>query len=168
MTFASRTGYTAGVAEAIGKTLNESGVQAEILPMREVKDLVPYSAFIIGSAIQGAKWLPEAIRFITSNKRIFEEKPCAMFTVCMTLAMKGGEKYRDGIAEWVKPVRSVLKPLHEEIFAGGLDIRKLPSLSDRLRFRLSVLFGVWREGDHRDWEAIEKWAKELKPLLIEK
>jgi hypothetical protein len=30
---------------------------------------------------------------------------------------------------------------------------------------MSVLFGVWKEGDHRDWNAIQKWALELKPLL---
>jgi hypothetical protein len=51
------------------------------------------------------------------------------------------------------------------LFAGGLDIRKVPTLKDRIGFRLSVLFGVWKEGDQRDWNAIRKWATELKPLL---
>jgi hypothetical protein len=46
-----------------------------------------------------------------------------------------------------------------------LDISKIPSFSDRLKFRLSVLFGAWKEGDHRDWDAIGEWARELKPLL---
>jgi hypothetical protein len=31
---------------------------------------------------------------------------------------------------------------------------------------LSVLFGVWKEGDHRDWEAIRTWAESLRPKLI--
>jgi hypothetical protein len=31
---------------------------------------------------------------------------------------------------------------------------------------MSVLFGVWKEGDHRDWNAIRQWAAELKPLLV--
>jgi hypothetical protein len=35
-----------------------------------------------------------------------------------------------------------------------------------MKFRLSVLFGVWKEGDHRDWNAINNWALELKPLLL--
>jgi menaquinone-dependent protoporphyrinogen IX oxidase len=32
-------------------------------------------------------------------------------------------------------------------------------------FRLSVLFGVWKEGDHRDWNAIRTWAENLRILL---
>jgi hypothetical protein len=40
-----------------------------------------------------------------------------------------------------------------------------PSSADRLKFRLSVLFGVWKEGDHRDWNAIRAWAESVRPLL---
>ena len=49
----------------------------------------------------------------------------------------------------------------EGLFAGVLDISKVPSPSDRLKFRLSVLFGVWKEGDHRDWNAIRSWTESL-------
>jgi hypothetical protein len=51
------------------------------------------------------------------------------------------------------------------LFAGVLDISKVPTFKDRLMFRLSVLFGVWTEGDHRDWNAIRAWAESLRPLL---
>jgi menaquinone-dependent protoporphyrinogen oxidase len=51
VTYASRFGSTAGVAEAVGKTLAESGVQVDVIPMREVKDLSPYQAVIAGSSI---------------------------------------------------------------------------------------------------------------------
>jgi hypothetical protein len=51
------------------------------------------------------------------------------------------------------------------MFAGMLDIRKIPSFGDRLKFRLSVLFGAWSEGDHRDWNAIREWASLLHPKL---
>ena len=42
------------------------------------------------------------------------------------------------------------------------------TFSDRLKFRLSVAFGVWKEGDHRDWNAIRAWAQSLYPLLAPK
>jgi hypothetical protein len=58
-----------------------------------------------------------------------------------------------------------VRPVSEGLFAGGLPSRKSTSFSDRSKFHLSVLFGVWKEGDHRDWDAIRKWAVELKPLL---
>jgi hypothetical protein len=56
----------------------------------------------------------------------------------------------------------------EGLFAGMLSISKIPSFSDRLKFRLSALFGVWKEGDHRDWKAIQTWAEGLPPLLNQK
>jgi len=90
-----------------------------------------------------------------------------MFSVCMTLAMRDGEKYRPQVAEWLRPVRNQVPPVSEGIFAGILDISKIPSLSDRLKFRLSVAFGVWSEGDHRDWEAINAWADAIYPLLLQ-
>jgi hypothetical protein len=32
--------------------------------------------------------------------------------------------------------------------------------------RLAVAFGIFPRGDHRDWNAILTWAKELSPILI--
>ncbi|MCC7207558.1 MAG: hypothetical protein IT323_09635 [Anaerolineae bacterium] len=80
------------------------------------------------------------------------------------MAMKGGA-YRDAVAEWIQPVRTLAKPISEGYFAGVLDIKKIPSIADRLKFRISVMTGVWSEGDHRDWNAIRDWAAALKPLL---
>ena len=65
------------------------------------------------------------------------------------------------MAEWLAPVR----PISEGLFPGLLDISRVPSLGDKLKFRLSVVFGVWLEGDHRDWNAIHAWAESLRPLL---
>jgi hypothetical protein len=36
-----------------------------------------------------------------------------------------------------------------------------------LKFRMSVMFGIWKEGDHRDWNAIRTWAESLHPLLLQ-
>jgi menaquinone-dependent protoporphyrinogen oxidase len=168
VTYATCTGYTTGVAEAIGKTLSEEGFSVEILPMQEVGDLSPYQAVVVGSAIQAKKWLPEAMHFIQKNRAALNQKPCAVFLVCMTLAMPNGEKYRGFVSDFLEPVRRVVRPVSEGLFAGGLDIRKVPSFGDRLKFRLSVLFGVWKEGDHRDWNLIREWATSLNPLLLTK
>lgn len=84
----------------------------------------------------------------------------------MTLALKNGEQYRGHVATRLDPVSALVRPVSKGLFAGGLDISKIPSFGDRLKFHLSVLFGVWKEGDHRDWNAIRQWAMELKPLLV--
>ncbi|HUW93942.1 MAG TPA: hypothetical protein VMV74_12310 [Bacteroidales bacterium] len=33
-----------------------------------------------------------------------------------------------------------------------------PGSGGKLKFRLNILFGVWQEGDFRNWHEIEKWA----------
>lgn len=165
VTYASNTGWTVGVAEAIGKKLAESFQHVDVLPMKEVKDLSTYDAVVAGSAINSNLWLPEALQFLRQNQSILAQKPLATFLVCMTLAMKNGETYRPHVSTWLDPVRAMVKPVSEGLFAGGLDIGKIPSFSDRLKFRLSTLFGFWKEGDHRDWNAINTWASQLTPLL---
>ncbi|MBN2149242.1 MAG: flavodoxin domain-containing protein [Anaerolineales bacterium] len=165
VTYASRFGATAGVAEAIGKTLIELGAQVDVLPMEAVTDISPYQAVVAGSAINGGAWLPEAMQFVQAHQAEMRQRPFAAFLVCMTLAMKNADQYRSHVSAWLDPVRAVVRPVSEGQFSGVLDIAKIPSFSDRLKFRLSVLFGVWKEGDHRDWNAIHAWAATLKPLL---
>ena len=165
VTYASRLGSTAGVAEAIGKTLTDNGAEVEVRRMEEVTDLTPYHAVVAGSAIRGNQWLPEAMQFIQKHQAALRQKPFAAFLVCMTLAMKNGEKYRPHVATFLDPVRALVRPVSEGLFAGVLNIGKVESFSNRLKFRISVLFGVWQEGDHRDWNAIREWAAGLGPLL---
>ncbi len=118
-----------------------------------------------GSAIQGKQWLPEAIEFIRANRAELSHKPFAAFLVCMILAMRNGESYRPFVTEFLAPVRALVRPVSEGLFAGRLDISKVPTLRDRLMFRLGVLFGVWQEGDRRDWSAIRAWAEALRQHL---
>jgi len=161
VTYATRTGSTVGVAEAIAKTLLEHDLEVDVIPMQDVMDLASCQTVVAGSAIQNRGWLPEAVQFVQAHRDELNQKTFAMFAVCMTLAMKNGEKYRPQISEWLAPVRRLVHSVSEGIFAGVLDIGKIPSFGDRLKFRLSVLFGVWSEGDHRNWDAIYAWADNL-------
>jgi menaquinone-dependent protoporphyrinogen oxidase len=163
--YASQTGSTAGVAEAIGKTLSDGGALVDVLPMKDVKDLTPYQAIVAGSAIHDKRWLPEAMKFVQTHRATLAQKSFAAFLVCMTLAISEG-KYKDFVVEFMQPVRALVRPVSEGYFAGMLDISKVPSLSDKLKFRVSVMTGVWSEGDHRDWNAIRAWAESIRPLLL--
>jgi menaquinone-dependent protoporphyrinogen oxidase len=163
--YASRLGSTARIAEVIGQSLTYSDAVVEVRPVKEVTDLSPYCAVVVGSAIHAGGWLPEAMQFLQTHRAALTQKPCATFLVCMTLAMRNGQ-YLEHVATWMEPVRALVKPVSEGLFAGVLDIRKMPSFSDRLKFRLSVALGVWAEGDHRDWDAIRAWAERIYPLLI--
>lgn len=168
VTYASRTGSTVGVAKAIGEALAGGGATIEVMPMSDVNDLTPYTAVVAGSGIQGAKWLPEAIQFVEAHRAELARRPFAAFLVCMTMAMPGANaKYREHVQAMLAPVRELVRPVSEGLFAGALDTKQIKSLRDRLLFRASVLMGVWKEGDHRDWAAIHAWAESLRPMFAE-
>jgi menaquinone-dependent protoporphyrinogen oxidase len=163
--YASRTGSTAEVAQAIGKTLSENNAHVDILPMQDVKDLDLYQAVILGSAIRKSKWLPEAVQFVRAHQEALRHKPLAMFTVCITIAMSNSEQYRAAVSGWTAPVRALIRPLSEGLFAGMLNFDKLPFNLDTLKLRATVAAGIFPRGDHRDWNAIRAWAESLKPML---
>lgn len=165
VTYASRAGSTASIAEAIGKSLAEAGAQVDVMPMQDVNDLTPYRAVVAGSAIRGARWLPEAVQFVRAHQSVLRHKPFAMFTVCITLAMSNSEQYRRAVAEWVSPVRALVRPLSEGLFAGMLDFNKLPVSWETLKLRATVALGIFPRGDRRDWNAVHAWAESLKPVF---
>jgi menaquinone-dependent protoporphyrinogen oxidase len=165
VTYATRTGSTAEVAQAIGKTLSENGKQVDVIPMADVKNLDGYDAVVAGSAIRKSRWLPEAMQFIETHQATLAQKPLAEFTVCITLAMANTTQYRSVVTNWVEPVRSLVKPQSEGFFAGRLDFSKLPVNLDTVLLRLSVALHIFPSGDRRDWDAVRTWAESLRPLL---
>jgi len=122
---------------------------------------------VAGSAIRGGKWLPEAMQFIQTHRATLAQKPFAAFLVCITLAMPSADKYRQGVATWLEPVRALVKPVSESLFAGALDFSKLPLTLNTLLMRAAVAFGIFPQGDHRDWNAIRAWAESIRPLLLQ-
>ncbi len=167
ITYASRAGSTAEIAEAIGKTLSQGGTQVEVLPMQDVKDLSVYGAVVAGSAMRSSKWLPEAMQFITTHRAVLSQRPFATFTVCITLAMSNSDQYRQAVTAWIQPVRALVKPVSEGLFAGMLDFNKLPLNWDTLKLRAVVALGIFPKDDRRDWNAIGKWADSIYPLLLQ-
>ncbi len=168
ITYATRSGSTAGVADEIARILAKGGLPVEVRPMKEVKDLSPYCAVVAGSAIQGQKWLPEAMKFLRENRAELAQKPFAAFLVCITLSMKDAGQWRDGVSSWMAPVREIVAPVSEGLFAGTLDFKKIPFSLNALFMRIPVLLKIWQVGDHRDWPAIQAWAEHTRPLLINK
>lgn len=77
--YASKTGSTSGVADALGKQLAAGGAAVDVRQMKEVKDLSPYRAAVVGSAINGGKWLPEAMEFVQANQSQLNKMPTAIF-----------------------------------------------------------------------------------------
>ena len=163
VTYASRAGSTVGVAQAIGAALTNRGAAVDVLPMSDVHHLANYRAVIAGSAIRMDNWLPEALEFVQRHQQELAHKPFAAFLVCLALSAQGEQrqaKARITAAGYLQPVRKLVPTVSEGLFAGALDLSKLP-LHYRLLFSVPVLLGLFKEGDYRDWDAIRQWADEV-------
>jgi menaquinone-dependent protoporphyrinogen oxidase len=166
VTYASRAGSTAEIAKAIGETLQQDGARVDVLLVKDVQDLSPYSAVVVGSPIRSSKWLPEAMQFIQAHRSELTKKPFATFTVSITLAMSKGDQYRQAVIGWTAPVRALVEPLSEGLFPGVLDFTKLPLTFDTLKLRLVVALGIFPKDDRRDWNEIRAWTESLRPRLL--
>lgn len=156
--YATRTGSTTGVAEAIGRTLGERGYAVDVKPMREKPSPGGYDAVVVGSAINGAAWLPEAISWVESNASVLRDIPTAAFCVH---SMNGGsdEKQTRKRLAYLEKVRAAATPMAEGFFLGTGPSADDSSLIARWAFKT---FGGTAEGDARDWDKIKAWAEGLK------
>ncbi len=161
--YASQHGATAGVADAIGQTLSEGGAAVDVRRVQEVADLSPYRAAVVGSAIHSGKWLPEAIEFVQAHQAQLNRMPTAAFLVCGMLASTT-TPYRDQVADWLEPVRALVRPVAEGLFAGAI-LFKNYRFMEGLGMRIFAATIKVSEGDYRDWDAIRAWAGTTRPLL---
>lgn len=168
VTYASRGGSTAEIAQAVGETLTQQGIPVDVRPMAEVTDVAHYQAVIAGSAVWQQRWLPEAMHFLETHQSDLVRKPVATFLVCMALATRNPTRYQNGLraaSAWMAPARNLIHPVSEGYFAGVLELKKIKELRFRVLLGALVRLGLFPEGDHRDWDAIHDWAGALPPLL---
>lgn len=81
------------------------------------KSINGYDAIILGSAIHGGKWLPEAVNFLQTNRKPLNRIPVAFFLVglMMNRKSKADQKLIDGFLE---AERAIVKPVSEGRFTG--------------------------------------------------
>lgn len=152
--YATRTGSTVGVAEAIGQTIAQNGYAVDVKPAIEGPNPAGYQAVIVGSAVQGAKWLPEAVQYVQEHQQSLNAVPVALF--CVHIMNRGDdERARRNRLAYLNKVRALVTPVDEAYFAGiGMDENE-PSAFNRLAARLFKI----DSGDCRDWDAIRGWAE---------
>jgi menaquinone-dependent protoporphyrinogen oxidase len=162
--YASQAGSTTGVAEAIGQALSVNRIGVDVRPVKEITDLSPYQAVVIGSAVHSGKWMPEALEFVAHNHNTLRRIPTAVFQVCMILA-SNNEPYKRMVPDWLAPVRNQIQPVAEGSFAGALWPDRYAKLSEKLGMRIFLAVIKLKAGDYRNWGAIRAWAESLHPML---
>jgi menaquinone-dependent protoporphyrinogen oxidase len=150
---ASRHGATQEIAEAIGRTLDAEGVHASVTPVSEAGDPTGYDAVILGSAVYMGHWLDAATEFVESRGAALSARPTWLFS-----SGPLGDPPRPNESQAVD-VDDLVSKTHakgHKLFAGKLDKGKLG-----FGERAVMLAFHAAEGDYRNWQEIEAWARAI-------
>jgi menaquinone-dependent protoporphyrinogen oxidase len=151
--YASGSGSTREVAEAIAAKIEKQGLTTIIQNVSEVASITAYGGVVIGSSIRIGRWLPEAVACLERIKADVGERPVAYFTTCLTMVDDTKEN-RETVLDYMEPllvkIAPEIKPIGLGLFAGSLD----PG-------RQAIMVGDGPQGDYRNWEAIGAWAQEI-------
>ena len=193
--YATKSGSTAEVAEAVGKALREGGVKVDVRPARDIAAVGSYDAVILGSPVLNGNPHREAARFLRRHQEDLSAMPVACFVTCLELTKTAQEETLD-IPVYADPLLGrppaaegrlsffekthlasaflagllknapQVRPVSVGIFRGKLDYSKL-DWGSRLGMRLlRLIYKRAPEGDFRNWQAIRSWAKNLLPTLL--
>jgi len=155
--YATGTGSTAGVAEAIGKTLAARGFAVDVRPMKERPSVQGYDAVVLGSAINGGLWLPEAVEYLEANREALAAVPVSLFCVHAMNCGSSPKETKRRLA-YLDKERVLVTPAAEGFFAGQTPSGAESNPIARWVFRA---FGGNVAGDVRNWDAIEAWAESV-------
>jgi len=158
--YATRFGSTREIATAIVHELISSGLEAHAAEVNSALNPDDYDAFVIGSPLYGGKWLVAAGMFAAFTSERIDGKPVALFSIG-TLGLRNSEAGEAEHREFVKSLAEVAPRLNivgHSVFSGYFERSNLPWY-----LRIVDRFAPTPQGDHRDWSAIQAWAKSLVP-----
>ena len=153
--YASKYGSTQGIAEAIGRSLREEGLEADVVRCKDVKDLAPYTAVVLGSAVYVGRWRREAADFLRQAEPQLARVPVWLFSSGPT----GEGEAEELMHGWHFP--SALQNVADRI--GPRDVAVFHGALDRSRLNPFDAFIVRNVkapiGDFRDLDVVAGWAK---------
>ena len=180
--YATLSGTTVEVAQAIGEEITKKGQQVEVLPIEKVTSLDGYDGVVLGGPmIMG--WHRSALGFLRKNRKALSRMPLAIFVMAMSLTktsetslggvplyiddklpkplLKDGHPtFRERYANVVNYARPILnaagaaKPVSIAFFGGRLDYGRLAWWA--VMFVMLIIQAP--AGDRRNWPAIRAWA----------
>jgi menaquinone-dependent protoporphyrinogen oxidase len=157
VTAASKYGATAGIAEAIGRRLEDEHLDVDVLPIEEIEDIGPYDSVVLGSGVYAGRWLRPARRFADEHASELASKQTWLFS---SGPIGDPPKPEGDAAVKLGDLISRTGAHDHRVFAGRLD-------KSRMMFVDRAVVTAVRspEGDFRDWEEIAEWAGHIAEAL---
>jgi menaquinone-dependent protoporphyrinogen oxidase len=162
--YATKYGSTAGIARKIGDVLQAAGLTVDVQPADAVRDIAPYDAVILGSAVYAGQWRKEAVTLLEKQEQALAERPVWLFSSGPTGEGDPVEQMKGWtFPEAQRPIADRIRPRAIAFFHGDIDM-------DKLNFGEKLLVKGIRAptGDFRDWEMITAWAQDVAEALKQK
>jgi menaquinone-dependent protoporphyrinogen oxidase len=158
---ASKHGGTEEIAARIGADLIEHGLDVDVKTLEDVHALEGYDACVLGSAVYFGNWVKRARRFIDRHATELAQRPTWLFASGSIVGDPpvgdDPNALRAGLAE--RLIERTQAREHK-LFGGKLEKSKLGPAE-----RLPVRMAHGREGDWRDWGAVDAWAAAIAEAL---
>jgi menaquinone-dependent protoporphyrinogen oxidase len=154
--YATRYGSTREVADVIAVVFREAGLEADLLPLREVHELTGYKAVVLGAPLFMFHWHKDALNFLSQHCKALVERPVAVFALGPVHEPHDAEEWQSSRLQLDKELARFpwFQPVALEMFGGRYDPQDL-------RFPLKMFAGSEPASDIRDWTAIRAWAADL-------
>lgn len=170
VTYASRHGSTAGIAERIVSQLRAAGLPTDVMPVDEVTDLHAYDAFVIGGAAYMGHWMKDVTAFVKHHRALLADDPVWLFSSGPLGADNVDKDGRD-VLESARPkefedIVAAIRPRAAQVFFGAWDPSTPPAgIAEQLMKLVPAGKQALPSGDFRDWTAIDAWADEIATVL---
>ena len=159
--YATRSGSTREVAEAVAATLAENGIKNDLKAARAVNTLAGYQAVILGAPLYMFHWQRDALNFLSRLHADLAQRPVAIFALG---PFHDEEKELQSARQQLDKELLIypwLKPVEIQVFAGKYDPAKLS-----FPFNLLMVFPgnpmkKLPPSDERNWPQIKAWAAGL-------
>lgn len=157
VTYASKRGSTAEIAEKIGEVLRQNGLLVDVLPVNKVRDLTPYRTVVLGSSVYIGLWRREAVKFLKENEKYLSELTVWLFSSGPTgtgdpLELTEGWCFPESL----RPVIERIQPRGITCFGGKLDLKNMNLIEKMMINKVKAPIG-----DFRNWVAITSWAEAI-------
>jgi len=155
--YGTKNGGTAGIAAIIGQALRERGFEVDVRDAREVRDVTPYGAVVVGGALYAMRWHADAVRFARRHAKALSGRPVWVFS-SGPLDTSADEKDIPPVSR-ARRAMNVLGARQHRTFGGVLDEHAKGWLARRM--------AAGSGGDFRNPTSLQGWAGEIADVLDE-
>jgi len=166
--YGTRGGSTKQIADEIGKVLGGQGYAVTVKDARRVRgvDVDAFDLVVVGSSVWATMWKWQANRFLKKNAKKLAGKKVALFSSGMAGDDPAKMDYANASIAKTAAKFPGIRPLALAYFGGCVDFN---SPSFVARFMANAMkkdfekkgIDTSKPVDHRDWDAIRRWAADV-------